>query len=118
MADRRRGRRYPTAVDERVLLVEDDASIREVATLGLRGAGFRVTTAGDGRDGLARARGEEFDLVVLDVMLPGRSGFDVCRDLRQKGNDVPVLMLTASGQVADRVVGLKLGADDHLTKPF
>ena len=104
-------------MDERLLLVEDDASIREVATLGLRGAGFRVTTAGDGRDGLARARGEEFDLVVLDVMLPSLDGFEVCREIR-KTSRVPVVMLTARSDTVDVVVGLESGADDYVTKPF
>jgi len=104
-------------VDERVLLVEDDASIREVATLGLRGAGFRVTTAGDGREGLGRSREEEFDLVILDVMLPTLDGFEVCREIR-KSSRVPIVMLTARSDTVDVVVGLESGADDYVTKPF
>lgn len=84
----------------------------------LNSEGYEVETAADGDDGLARASTGNFDLIVLDVMLPARSGFDVCRDLRRRGVEVPVLMLTARGQVADKVVGLKLGADDYLTKPF
>lgn len=80
--------------------------------------GYSVETACDGPTGLARALGEQFDLLLLDVMLPGMSGFDVCRELRQQGKDIAILMLTAKTQVVDRVVGLKLGADDYLTKPF
>lgn len=84
----------------------------------LTSEGFEVHSATDGPSGLARALEEKFDLIVLDVMLPGKNGFEVCRELRQQGRDVAVLMLTAKTQVVDRVVGLKLGADDYLTKPF
>jgi DNA-binding response OmpR family regulator len=84
----------------------------------LASEGYVVETAPDGEVGLARLEQEQFDLVVLDVMLPGISGFDVCRTIRQRGQTVPILMLTARGQVVDKVVGLKLGADDYLTKPF
>ena len=80
--------------------------------------GYRVETAGDGDTAIHRATGEPFDLIVLDVMLPGRDGFEVARTVRQHGVQTPILMLTARGQVVDRVVGLKLGADDYLTKPF
>jgi len=104
-------------VDERVLLVEDDPSIREVAALGLKGAGFRVTTTADGRDGLMRARRETFDVVILDVMLPSLDGFEVCREIR-KDNRVPIIMLTARTDTIDVVVGLESGADDYVTKPF
>jgi two-component system, OmpR family, alkaline phosphatase synthesis response regulator PhoP len=103
---------------KRVLLVEDEPGLRLTLSDRLASEGYEVETAADGDQGFERAVGGTFDLLILDVMLPGRSGFDVCRDLRQKGVDVPVLMLTARGQVADRVVGLKLGADDYLTKPF
>lgn len=104
-------------MDERVLLVEDDASIREVTALGLRRAGFRVTTVGDGRGGLAHARQPVFDLIILDVMLPGMDGFDVCREVR-KSSRVPILMLTARTDTIDVVVGLEAGADDYVKKPF
>jgi len=104
-------------VDERVLLVEDDASIREVATLGLERAGFRVTATGDGRDGLLRFRQGPFDLVVLDVMLPSVDGFEVCREIRRE-SQTPIVMLTARSDLHDVVVGLELGADDYVTKPF
>jgi two-component system response regulator MtrA len=104
-------------VDERVLLVEDDASIREVAAMGLKQAGFRVTTAVDGRDGLMRALHEPVDVVILDVMLPSLDGFEVCREIRKQSR-VPILMLTARTDTVDIVVGLESGADDYVTKPF
>jgi two-component system alkaline phosphatase synthesis response regulator PhoP len=105
-------------MSKRILLVDDDPGVRMTLTDRLHDEGYVVETAADGEEGIARATREPFDLVVLDLMLPGIDGFDVCRDLRQKGVDFPILMLTARRQVADRVVGLKLGADDYLTKPF
>jgi len=102
----------------RVLLVEDEPAVSMTLTDLLGGEGYDVETAADGRTGLARAANEPFDVVLLDVMLPGMNGFDVCRELRRMGKDVAILMLTARGQLTDRVVGLKLGADDYLTKPF
>jgi two-component system, OmpR family, response regulator MtrA len=104
-------------VDEHVLLVEDDSSIREVATLGLEQAGFRVTASGDGREALIRFRQEPFDLVVLDVMLPSLDGFEVCREIRSE-SQTPIVMLSARDALHDVVVGLELGADDYVTKPF
>lgn len=105
-------------VGPRVLLVEDDQGLRLTLSHRLGSEGYRVETAADGDEGLARAVGDAFDLVILDVMLPRRDGFDVCRGLRQVGKTTPVLMLTACGQVADRIQGLRLGADDYLIKPF
>ena len=101
-----------------LLLVEDEPSL--LLTLGdrLRSEGYRVDTAEDGETALEIAGATSYDLVILDVMLPKKDGFDVCRDLRQRGLEMPVLMLTARTQVIDKVVGLKLGADDYLTKPF
>ena len=104
-------------MDEHVLLVEDDASIREVATLGLEQAGLRVTAVGDGREGLARFREGGVDLVLLDVMLPSLDGFEVCREIRRESG-APIVMLTARSELHDVVVGLELGADDYVTKPF
>jgi two-component system, OmpR family, response regulator MtrA len=104
-------------MDARVLLVEDDASIREVAKLGLEQAGFRVTTAPDGREGLLHFRQGPFDLVVLDVMLPHLDGYEVCRQIRAESR-VPIIMLSAKSDTVDVVVGLELGADDYVTKPF
>jgi two-component system alkaline phosphatase synthesis response regulator PhoP len=105
-------------MSSRILLVEDEPGL--VLTLSdlLEAEGFEVSTAADGPTGLSRALNEPFDLILLDVMLPGKNGFDVCRELRQSGRDTAVLMLTARTQVIDRVLGLKLGADDYLTKPF
>ena len=102
----------------RILLVEDEPGL--VLTLSdlLSAEGYEVETAADGPSGFSMARDATFDVIVLDVMLPGRNGFDLCKDLRQSGCDAAILMLTARTQVIDRVVGLKLGADDYLTKPF
>lgn len=105
-------------MSRRILLVEDEAALRLGLSDRLRSEGYQVTAAGDGDQGFDRARSEPFDLVILDVMLPGRSGFDVCRDLRREGVEVPILMLTARGETLDKVLGLKLGADDYLVKPF
>ena len=106
------------SVGARILLVEDEPGLVLTLTDRLSAEGYAVETATDGEQGLLRAATEAFDLVILDVMLPRKGGFDVCRDLRQRGVSTPVLMLTARGQVADKVVGLKIGADDYLTKPF
>jgi two-component system alkaline phosphatase synthesis response regulator PhoP len=105
-------------MSSRILLVEDEPGL--VLTLSdlLSAEGYEVESATDGLAGLSRATKEQFDLIVLDVMLPGKSGLEVCRELRQQGKDVVILMLTAKTQLFDRVVGLKLGADDYLTKPF
>ena len=102
----------------RVLLVEDEAGLRLTLTDRLGSEGYSVETASDGEAGLAQAASGGYDLIVLDVMLPKMNGFDVCREVRQRGVTTPILMLTARGQVVDKVVGLKLGADDYLTKPF
>jgi DNA-binding response OmpR family regulator len=104
-------------VDERVLLVEDDPSIREMAALGLSSAGFRVTSCTDGREGLERLRRDPFDLAVLDVMLPSLDGFEITREVR-KDSRIPIVMLTARADATDVIVGLELGADDYVTKPF
>ncbi len=104
-------------MDEHLLLVEDDASIREIATLGLEQAGFRITATGDGRDALIRFRQGTFDLVVLDVMLPSLDGFEVLKEIRGE-SQAPVVMLTARSELHDVIVGLELGADDYVTKPF
>ena len=102
----------------RVLLVEDEPGLQLTLSDRLAAEGYQVETAGDGDTAIRRGGGEPFDLIVLDVMLPARNGFEVARTLRQQGVMTPSLMLTARTQVVDRVVGLKLGADDYLTKPF
>jgi len=100
-----------------VLVIDDEPKIADLCRDYLRAAGYGVLTAGDGPDGLALARREHPDLVVLDLMLPGMDGLDVCRALRRDGS-VPIIMLTARVDESDRLVGLELGADDYLTKPF
>src|SRR5271165_5486315 len=105
-------------MSSRILLVEDEPGLVLTISDLLKTEGYEVETATDGESGLAKASGRAFDLAILDIMLPKKSGFDVCRELRQKGVDIAILMLTAKTQVVDRVVGLKLGADDYLTKPF
>jgi two-component system alkaline phosphatase synthesis response regulator PhoP len=102
----------------KVLLIEDELGLRLTLTDLLTAEGYEVESAADGVKGLERALAGEHDLIVLDLMLPGKSGLDICREIRKRGVDVAVLMLTAKTQVIDRVVGLKIGADDYLTKPF
>ena len=102
---------------ERILMIDDDDRLAGMVSDYLGGAGFRVTVAGTGRDGEALLKRETFDAVILDLMLPDADGLDLCRRLRGS-SDVPILMLTARGEPMDRVVGLELGADDYLAKPF
>jgi two-component system alkaline phosphatase synthesis response regulator PhoP len=105
-------------MEQRILMIEDEPGLR--LTLGdkLRSEGYQVETASDGLEGEEKARNGDFGVILLDVMLPGKGGLDVCRDLRQQGVTTPILMLTARGQTIDKVLGLKIGADDYLTKPF
>lgn len=103
--------------NEKVLVVEDEPSLIETLGYSLRRQGYEVIAAADGRKALEIARQQQPDLIVLDVMLPGLDGFEVCRILRQEMN-VPILMLTARTEEVDKVVGLEMGADDYLTKPF
>jgi two-component system alkaline phosphatase synthesis response regulator PhoP len=103
---------------KRILLIEDEAGIVLTLTDRLTREGYSVDSATDGESGLERATTDAFDLLLLDLMLPRMSGFDVCKELRKRGIETPVIMLTARGQVVDKVVGLKLGADDYVTKPF
>jgi two-component system, OmpR family, response regulator len=102
----------------RLLLVEDDAKLAAAVCRGLRGEGYAVDHAADGEAALADAHVWGYDAVVLDLMLPHRDGFEVCRTLRERGDGVPILMLTARGNVDDRIRGLDAGADDYLAKPF
>lgn len=106
------------AVNGRVLVVDDDAAIRRSLELGLRLNGFSVVLADSGRAALEAVGAGSPDVVVLDISMPGLSGIDVCRTLREDDNDVPVLMLSALDEVSDRVVGLQAGGDDYLVKPF
>lgn len=102
----------------RILLIEDERGLVRALRDRLKSEGYIVETALDGVTGSERASSEAFDLILLDVMLPERSGFDVCRDLRQLKISTPIIMLTARGEIYDKVLGLKIGADDYLTKPF
>ena len=103
---------------ESILLIEDEADLRMTLTDRLESEGYAVECAADGADGLKKATSRPWGLIILDVMLPQKSGFDVCRDIRRAGQEMPIIMLTARGQLVDKILGLKIGADDYLTKPF
>jgi DNA-binding response OmpR family regulator len=103
---------------KRILVIEDDPDIARLLELNLGDLGFHVSQEGDGAAGLQRTREEDFDLVVLDIMLPGMDGFDVCRKIREKDRQIPILVLSALSDEVDKVVGLELGADAYVTKPF
>jgi two-component system alkaline phosphatase synthesis response regulator PhoP len=105
-------------MNENLLLVEDEQALRTALEVRLRAEGYVLDTAVDGEEGLQKATSLPFDLIILDVMLPYRSGLDVCRGIRQLGLATPILILTVRDQVVDKVVGLNLGADDYMTKPF
>jgi two-component system alkaline phosphatase synthesis response regulator PhoP len=105
-------------MNEAILIIEDEPSLVLTISDLLISEGYRIDSAPDGDSGLSKAMHGDFALIILDVMLPKKTGFDVCRELRQRGIDSAILMLTAKTQVVDRVVGLKMGADDYLTKPF
>ncbi len=107
-----------TTPSGRVLVVEDDQAVRDAVTRALRYEGYDVRTAVDGDDGLAHVADDDPDVVVLDVLMPGTDGLEVCRRLREQGDHRPILMLTARHDVTDRVAGLDAGADDYLVKPF
>ena len=102
----------------KILLIEDDKTIVEALEDTLRFHDFTVFTAGDGKEGMERFAREDPDLVILDIMLPGVDGFEVCRKIRQLNKDVPVIMLTAKNQESDKLLGFELGVDDYVTKPF
>ncbi len=103
---------------KKVLIVEDEEGLILTLTDRLRSEGFEVSVGRDGDEGFRLGKNHKFDLIILDLMLPKKNGFDVCRDLRKEGVETPILMLTAKGETIDKVLGLKLGADDYLTKPF
>lgn len=102
----------------RILVIEDDSAIVELLTIHLRDLGCEVSTAPNGSVGLEAAQGGNFDLIILDIMLPGLNGLEICRRIRQTDNHTPILMLTALSEEIDKVMGLETGADDYLTKPF
>jgi two-component system alkaline phosphatase synthesis response regulator PhoP len=105
-------------MDRNVLLIEDEPGLRITLSDRIQGEGYNVQTASNGVEGFELAANNSFDLIILDVILPRKNGFDVCRDLRQHGISTPILMLTARSDTFDKVVGLKIGADDYLSKPF
>ena len=105
-------------MSERILVIEDEEGLRMTLGDRLRNEGYDVDFAADGNEGMNKATSSLFDLIILDVMLPHRSGLDLCRDMRADGLSSPILMLTARDQIVDKVVGLKLGADAYVTKPF
>jgi two-component system alkaline phosphatase synthesis response regulator PhoP len=105
-------------MEHKILLIEDERGLRVTVSDRLHKEGYKIEAASDGEAGFNQAAGGDFDLIILDLMLPKKSGFDVCRDLRQLGVATPILMLTARDQMVDKVVGLKIGADDYVTKPF
>lgn len=102
----------------KILLIEDEYAMAEGICDALEFQGFKMSHAGDAEEGEELLREESFDLILLDVMLPGRDGFDMCRALRARGINIPVIMLTARNEEVDKVVGLEIGADDYITKPF
>lgn len=103
---------------KRILIVEDDPAILTGLKASLEEEHYQVTSAMDGEEGFALAKGENLDLIILDVMLPGKNGDEICRDLREAGVGTPILMLTSRKEETDKVLGLELGADDYVTKPF
>ena len=107
-----------TTAAKHILLVEDDADIADLLELHLTDEGYEVDAVDDGDEGLERALACRYDLIILDIMLPGTDGFDICRRLRQEKCHIPILMVTAKSEEVDKVLGLELGADDYITKPF
>src|SRR6201987_2134661 len=105
-------------MNESILVVEDEKALRPTLSDRLRSEGYVVETASDGREGFDKASSHPFDLIIMDVMLPRRNGLDVCRDIRAAGMATPIMILTVRNETVDKVVGLKLGADDYVTKPF
>lgn len=103
---------------QKILIIEDEPNIRELVLYNLSQNGYEGLSAEDGLQGLAMARSERPDLILLDIMLPGKNGYDICRELRAEGNKTPVIMLTAKNEEIDKVLGLEFGADDYISKPF
>lgn len=103
---------------QRILIIEDEANIRELISYNLTSSNYKVMEAEDGLQGFELAVREKPDLILLDLMLPGRNGLDICRELRSMGLEIPIIILTAKNEDIDKVIGLELGADDYMTKPF
>jgi len=105
-------------MNENILIVEDEEALRSTLRVRLRSEGYAVETASGGVEGFHKATSKSFDLIILDILLPDRNGWDVCREIRQAGLATPILFLTARTHTIDKIAGLKLGADDYVTKPF
>ena len=105
-------------MEEKILIIEDEEDLVKGLKLNLADEGYEVDWASNGEEGLRKAMEETPDLIILDIMLPKKNGLDVCRELRQKNIFIPIIMLTAKGEEVDKVVGLEIGADDYMTKPF
>ncbi|MGD8538379.1 MAG: response regulator transcription factor [Candidatus Aminicenantes bacterium] len=105
-------------MDEKILIIEDEEDLVKGLKLNLSDQGYKIEWALDGEEGLRMALEGSYDLIILDIMMPKMNGLDVCREIRQKGLNVPIIMLTAKGEEIDKVVGLEIGADDYMTKPF
>ena len=105
-------------MSRKILIVEDNKDLAYLLEMHLRDLSYRVDLAFDGDHGLSKARDEKYDLIILDLMLPGIDGLDICRQLRSKGSYIPILMLTSKSSELDRVLCLEMGADDYVTKPF
>ena len=105
-------------MDEKILIIEDEEDLVKGLKLNLSDEGYKIEWVADGEEGLRMALARSYDLIILDIMMPKMSGLDVCREIRQKGLNVPIIMLTAKGEEIDKVVGLEIGADDYMTKPF
>lgn len=103
---------------KKVLIIEDEPSIRELVTYNLKSNGYVPLEAEDGDRGMALIHQERPDLLLLDIMLPGKDGYEICRELREEGNEIPIIMLTAKSEEIDKVLGLEFGADDYIAKPF
>lgn len=103
---------------QKILIIEDEANIRELISYNLTNNNYKVVEAEDGVQGFEMSIKEKPDLILLDLMLPGRNGLDICRDLRERGSKTPIIILTAKNEDIDKVMGLELGADDYITKPF
>jgi DNA-binding response OmpR family regulator len=105
-------------MNERILIIEDEEDLVKGLTLNLSDEGYEVDSSSNGEEGLRKAMGGTYGLIILDIMLPKMNGLDVCRELRQQDVNIPIIMLTAKGEEIDKVVGLEIGADDYMTKPF
>ena len=105
-------------MNERILIIEDEKDLVKGLTLNLTDEGYHIDSANDGIEGFRKAMNEDPDLIILDIMLPGKNGLDLCKELRQQGNYTPIIMLTAKSGEIDKVVGLEIGADDYMAKPF